>query len=136
MVSERPARLSQPELQQAAPRAFNCRDRLLTAGLLAAPLGWSLHLALNYGLVYPAYDWQSKASIYLVSVAAAGMALFSIGVGWYGLRRSSQGAMVDTPQRERVRFLSLLACGFGVLFLLAVLAQSVPAVLLPLRGGS
>lgn len=105
---------------------------MLGAGVLAAPLGWALQLTLNYGLTYPAYDWQSKLPLHLVSLAAALSAVFSFGVGWHGLWRSRLGAAVDAAERERVRFMSVMACGAGAFFLLAVLAQSVPAVMLAL----
>jgi hypothetical protein len=107
---------------------------LLGAGVLLAPIGWSVHFALSYGLVYPAFDWQSKASLHAVSVVAALLALGSFALGWRGLRRSSLGASVDSAQRDRVHFLASLACGAGLFFLLAVIAQSIPTLMLPLRG--
>jgi hypothetical protein len=134
MAKSRPSRLSEPELRQAASRPPALEDVLLSASVLLAPLGWALHFAVNYGLVYPAERWQSKAALHWVALAAALACLGSIALGWRGLRRSHLGPMLDNTQRERTRFLATCGCLAGCFFLLAVVAQSVPAVMLPLRG--
>jgi hypothetical protein len=132
MAKHRPSRLSEPELRQAAPQPLATEDVWLSAGVLLAPLGWALHFAVSYGLVYPAERWQSKAALHWLALAAALACLGSIALGWRGLRRSHLGAMLDNAQRERTRFLATCACLAGGFFLLAVAAQSVVAVMLPL----
>jgi hypothetical protein len=136
MVNDRPSRLSEPELAQAAPRPTSGAEILLGAAVFSAPTGWAFDLALSYGLTYTALDARSKASLWLVALASALLSLFSLVVGWYGLRRSGSSGKLDVAQRERVRFLSLLACGEGVFFLVAVLARCVPTLVLSLGGRS
>jgi hypothetical protein len=134
MANHRPSRLSEPELRQAAPHPLALEDVLLCASVLLAPLAWALHFAISYGLVYPAERWQSKAPLHWLALAAALACLGSIVLGWRGLQRSQRGPMLDNAQRERTRFLATCGCLAGCFFLLAVAAQSVPALLLPLRG--
>jgi hypothetical protein len=132
MVKTRSKFLSEGELEAAAPPRHSREELLLGIALLTPPLAWSLHLALCYGLVYPAFDWQSKAAIYVVALLAAGLSLASAGLGFRALTKLSVEGTTDTAQGERRRFLAICACAGGIFFLLAVIAQSVPAVMLPL----
>lgn len=132
MVNRRPSRLDEGELQKAAPPSVSAEEVWLTVGLLAAPLAWALHLALSYGLVYPAQRWASKAPLYVTSFLAALPAALSIIAGIRGLRHSPGGTGTGDAARERARFLSACACALGVFFLLAILAQSVPVLMLSL----
>lgn len=131
-MSEKPERLSEAELQQAAPHPLAPEEAWLPIALLAAPVAWSVHLALSYGLVYPAERWQSKALLHVVGLASALCSLSSVALGWRGLRRSRLGGMLDRAQRERARFLCSCACVLGLFFLLATLAQSIPVFMLTL----
>jgi hypothetical protein len=134
MANHPPSGLSEPELRQASAHPVAVEDVLLSASVLMAPLGWALHFAVSYGLIYPAEDWQSKAALHWVTFAATLACTGSIALGWRSLRRSHLGPMLDNAQRERTRFLATCGCLAGLFFLLAVAAQSVPAVMLPLRG--
>jgi hypothetical protein len=133
MVEHRPPCLDDEELRQAAPAPLSLENALLSTGLLAAPVAWALHLAVSYGLLYPAERWQSKACLHLTSLLAAVLASFSVGVGWWGLRRSRAGAAMDQARRERTRFMATCACLAGGLFLLGIFAQWLPVFMLALE---
>jgi len=133
MVEHRPSRLDQGELRRAAPAPLTLEETLLGAGLVSAPIAWALHLVLSYGFVYPAERWGSKAPFHLTSLLAILLASFSVVVGAWGLRRARSGASVDPALSERTRFLARCACLAGGFFLLAIVAQSLPAFLLPLK---
>ena len=135
MVSGPPSAntLSERERRDAAPRPISGEELLLGIAVFAPPAAWSLHLAVSYGLVYPAVDWQSKGPLHLVTVLAASASLGGVLLGARSLRRlESSGAWSEAGQRERRRFMVLWACAFGVFFLLAILAESLPSFLLPL----
>lgn len=133
MVTSRPERLDREELRKAAPAPLNWHKLLLAFGLLLPPITWSLHLTLSYGLTYPAKDAGSKAMLIVVSLASA---LCSLSGGALGLRELRRGADAEAApaERERARFLALTACGAGLFFFLATLAQSVPMLMLRLGG--
>jgi hypothetical protein len=107
-------------------------EAVLAIGLVAAPLAWALHLTLSYGLIYPAERWQSKAALFLTSALAVVLALGSLAVGRWGLRRVAGGGFADPAQRDRTRFLATCACLGGAFFLLGIAAQSVPLFMLAL----
>lgn len=132
MVSNKPSKLDEAELRRAAPQPVLAEEVWLGASVLAAPMAWSLHLVLNYGLIYPAERWQSKAALYAVSLLGALAALLSVLLGRRSLLRARRGAGGQDAQHERSRFLAICACAVGVFFLLAIIAQTVPAVMLPL----
>lgn len=132
-MNREPSRLSEPELQKAAPHPLTGDELMVGGALLSAPIGWALHLALSYGLLYPAERWHAKAALYAVSVLLALPALGSLLLGSRCLRRSRADASVAPLHAERTRFIGLCACGAGVFFLLAIIAATLPVVLLPLR---
>jgi hypothetical protein len=133
MVTEkRPRELSEPELREAAPRRISGEEKLLALALLGPPMSWAAHLTLSYGFVYPAERWQSKTPLYLLSAFAAVPAVLAVVVGLRGLRRARAAPALDEAQRERVRFMSACACLAGAFFLVAVLAQTVPVLILAL----
>lgn len=132
MVSERPKRLSEQEHRAAAPEPIDRHEIWLPLAVLAAPVVWSLHFALSYGLVYPAMRWQSKAVLHLVSLLSVIVCVACIGLGWRGLRRLEPHDA--TNQDERARFLAVSACALGAFFVLASLAQVVPALVLSLEA--
>lgn len=127
-----PETLSEREQKDAAPRPICREEVVLGAAVFAPPAAWSMHLAVSYGLVYPALDWQSKGALHLVTALAAGVALIGLLLGARSLWRVEFGAWAEEPRRERRRFMALSACAFGLFFLLAIAAQSLPAFLLPL----
>jgi hypothetical protein len=134
MVNAGRPRVSETELRQVAPHRIAVKDSFLAAAVLIAPCSWALHLALSYGLIYPAVDWQSKAALHLVGAASALLCMLSIALGVQGLRRAHLGTALDASERERMRFLATCACLSGALFLLATAALAVPVVMLSLRG--
>lgn len=131
MVKERPSRLDEGEHQQVAPAPLSLEETLLSAGLIAAPIAWALHLVVSYGLIYPAERWQSKTPLHLTSLLSLLPALFSIAVGLWGLRRARR-ADGDPAQRARARFMAICSCLGGGFFVLAIVAQSVPVFMLAL----
>jgi hypothetical protein len=131
MVSKRPERLSEHEHQKAQARPISGAETRLGVALLGPPVSWAIHLALNYGLVYPAQRWQTKGPLHVVTALATLPAVFAIIVGLRNLRRPRPAGASE--QVERVRFMAACACIAGVFFLLAVLAQSVPLFMLDLE---
>jgi hypothetical protein len=131
-MKQRPSHLDEAELRKAAPAATSLEEALLGVGLVAAPLAWALHLTLSYGLIYPAERWQSKAALFLTSGLAVALALGSLAVGRWGLRRAAGGGIDHPTQRDRTRFLATCACLSGGFFLLGIAAQSVPLFMLTL----
>jgi hypothetical protein len=125
--------LDEKELREAAPAPLSLDETLLGAGLVTAPIAWALHLTLSYGLVYPAEPWQTKAPFHLTSLLAVVLALFSVVVGAWGLRRARLAAASDPTLSERTRFLATCACLAGAFFLLAIAAQCLPVFMLPLE---
>jgi hypothetical protein len=132
MMRHRPSHLDEAELRKAAPPAISSEEAVLALGLLAAPLAWALHLTLSYGLIYPAERWQSKAVLFLTSGLAVVLALGSLAVGRWGLRRAASGRFADAAQGDRTRFLARCAYLAGGFFLLGIVAQSVPLCMLAL----
>ena len=130
MVSNQPSRLSEPELRRAAPQALTGEEVLLGGAVLIAPIAWALHLVLSYGLIYPAERWQSKLVLYGASVLGASASLISVLLGSRKLRRAQRDG--TEAERERSRFLGACACGLGIFFVLAILAQTAPSIMLPL----
>jgi hypothetical protein len=134
MVSNHPSKLDVGELQQAAPRPVTAEERLLAAAVLTAPISWALHLVLSYGLSYPAVRWQSKAVLFAVSLVGAMASLVSVWLGRRCLSRATSVATTPGQARERSRFLGTAACLAGAFFLVVIVAQTVPTLLLPLGG--
>jgi hypothetical protein len=139
MVTSKPERLDRAELRQAAAHPLNVEKLLLGLGLLLPPVAWAGHLALSYGLVYPAQDAQSKLLLHLVTVITAALTLCGAALGLRALRRAPKVAAeraVDEAEPDRSRFLAHCACALGVFFFLATLAQSVATLLLRLGARS
>ena len=134
MVGRKPRCLSDSEQQKAAPRPVRYEEVLLNTALLVPPIAWSIHLALTYGLVYPAQDWQSKSALHAVTLASFALSMGSVAVGAWAFRPQRRGR-VEAARRARQRFLALAACLSGIFFCLATLAQSVPLLMLPLGAG-
>jgi hypothetical protein len=132
MVSNKPSKLDERELREAAPHPVLAEELWLGASALTAPMAWALHLVLNYGMIYPAERWQSKAVLYGVSLVGVLAALVSLLLGRRRLHRAQRAHDGEETQRERSLFLAICACAVGVFFLLAIIAQTVPAVMLPL----
>ncbi|HYP87722.1 MAG TPA: hypothetical protein VEQ59_06205 [Polyangiaceae bacterium] len=122
--------MSEPELRRAAPQELTAEEVRLGGAVLIAPIAWALHLVLSYGLIYPAERWQSKAVLFVVSLLGGLAALVSLLLGYRKLKRANREGPDAT--RERSRFLGTCACGLGIFFLLAIVAQTVPSILLPL----
>jgi len=131
-VKPQDGRVSERELTAAAPRRPSAEEMLLGAAVLLPPVAWSLDLAVCYGLVYPAFDWQSKVSIYAVSALAGSLSVCGAALGLRAFLRASRDRTDESARSDRVRFLAICAFAGGVLFFLAIVAQSVPALMLPL----
>ena len=130
-MSNNPSKLSEPEHRKAQPAPFTKDEVWLGLAVLTAPVAWALHLTLTYGMTYPAERWQNKAVLHVISLGGALAALTSLLLGWRALRSARHGRD-DAERRERSGFLSLCACGVGIFFLIAILAQEIPATMLPL----
>ena len=133
-MKQRPEGLSETEHRLAQPQAISGDEVRLSFAVLGPPLSWALHLALSYGLVYPALRWQTKLPLYVVSVICALPALLAGLTGLWALRRSGVPPELDEGQRQRTRFLAICACVAAAFFLLAMLAHDVPVFVLSLEA--
>jgi hypothetical protein len=134
MVNDAPERESEAEHRLALPQPLSRDEVGLTFALLGAPVSWALHLALSYGLVYPAARWQTKLPLYAVSLFCASPALLAGLTGLLALRRAAARHMADEARRERTRFVAICACAASGFFLLGMLAHDVPVFILSLEA--
>jgi len=128
------SRLSNAEKEQAAPHPISRDEVLSSVAVLAPPVSWALNLSVSYGLVYPAADAQSKVVLYAVQTLAMLLSLAAVVLGFRGLGRVRGDNAMSEGERGRVRFLSICGCVAGGFFILAIAAQTIVVLLLPLTG--
>jgi hypothetical protein len=142
----------EPTAPAAEPTRLVARDRRLLLGAALSPLAWSLHLALSYGLVYPALRLRSKAALVAVTVVcwlwAVTGSMLAFSARRAGEHENDLGApgsapfrprrLAATPEqaearKERAFFLGTVAGALGLFFAAVILAQSVPIVVFSLE---
>jgi hypothetical protein len=113
--------------------------RLLWFLFFAPPVTWSLHLGLAYSLHRTACESSSRMLLWLVSAVLilipifTGLAAFRF---WHSLPDPYAGGAAGAPeeeeprQRGRERFLAVVAFFFSCLFVVLILGQTVPMVVL------
>lgn len=135
---ERPAAQAETERHSPPPPANVRHDALAIAGFVSGPIAWALDLTLSYFLL-PRVHWSgARWPLHLVTVlslailaAGALAALRVLRTPGEAAARAGDGPVAQVT--ERSRFLArggLLLCGF---FLLAILAESLPKLLLSTR---
>jgi hypothetical protein len=105
--------------------------RALWTGLLLPPLAFLINLELAYALVPPACTAETRILVHVVHLASFLLALY----GWLVARRCWQRAGRTWPGQEgesmgRNRFMAGLGILTGALFLLVIVAQWIPSLLL------
>jgi hypothetical protein len=114
-----------------ADRPASGRGRgALVAGLVAAPIAWSLQLQVSY-VVATFSCGRGLASIHAVSMLALAVAATSTVLSWRGYAplRAARPEDLDGDLRG-TRFLSLLGVFAGGLFMVAIVALWIPALVL------
>lgn len=100
-------------------------------GLLAAPLAWTLHLFISYGLVPVTCDRGSKLLLGVVTGAAA---IISVAAAWVSWRIWQRTRMDSTTElggvRGRDAFLGLAGAALSLLFLALILVEGIPDIFL------
>jgi putative membrane protein len=107
---------------QRKPEAVVRNGRLWFA-TLGSPIAWALHLVLCYPLVGMTCRVGSTLALWLVSAGALLACLASLLVAWFEARRLS------AEEDERVRRGRFMARGgfwLGVLFLIVIIAETLP----------
>lgn len=102
----------------------------LLLGVLGPAIAWALHIGLVYPLVLLACELGTNAPLYVVTAATALLSLAFGFSSWRALRRlppPEQGH--DEPMLSQARFLARTGVWSSVLFLVVILAESVPIVI-------
>lgn len=120
----------EPSTRLAHSRPVPARQKRLGFALFAPPAAWSMHLALEYGLVYPAARHGSKLLLYGVSVVALLVTVTGLVIGLAELRRHRTLPPPSSPSLAGRRFLAESAVALGAFFTLVVIAQTLPVALL------
>jgi hypothetical protein len=102
-------------------------------GMLGAPGAWALHLVINYALVPAACTVALQFLMYItipVFIGIAGLAGFFSWRGWHLTRDVSEhGRNGQRLIDNRVRFMALSGLAMSALFLMVIIAQSVPIII-------
>jgi hypothetical protein len=98
----------------------------LWSGWLLVPLAWFVQLELAFALVPWTCGRRSHALQYLVAAAMLLVAIAGVTLAWRAALASEGRSM---PSQAR-RFLARAGLGLGVLFLLAMVALSIPTLVL------
>lgn len=103
------------------------------------PIAWTLHLAISYSLHPTACESSNRALLWLVSIVLVVIPTITgwrAFVFWHSLPDPYAGGAAGAPedaeprQRGRERFLAVTGFVFSCLFILIVIGQSVPTILL------
>ena len=109
----------------------NRRDALLWFAVLAGPLAWALTEQLSYMLA-PTACWTGRQIIlYLVPLATLLIVLAGALTARGRRRREPEGSTEKGPPEDsRARFMAVAGFWLCVGFALAILAESVPTLVL------
>jgi hypothetical protein len=103
----------------------------LWVGLLLPPIVWALQMQLNYWAVRGACVRGSNLRLYAVTAIALLLIFFSGLCAWIGARRLAEDRRVEwgaVVSNSRFMFtLGILSCA---IFLIAVVAQAIAAIVL------
>ncbi len=103
-------------------------------GFFAAPAAWAVQLLLGYVLALPSCQVGSKASMYILSVAAAVVAIAAALTSYAGWKKYSQGGERRITDLEvnvnRSEFLSMAGVIVSLVFLALIVYTGVAAVFL------
>jgi uncharacterized membrane protein len=97
-------------------------------GLFGGVVAWIAHLFIAYALTPFACVHRLEAGLYGASIGTAVVAALALGVAFRAWRASREGPNAGVL-RDPVTFLTIAGMLLSGLFLLAIVAQSVPIVL-------
>jgi hypothetical protein len=103
---------------------------VLWVAILAGPLAWLLDLELSYALANRACESGSRAAYALTSLVAAALAGAAGWTAWRELQRAAGGDTQGAREIDRSRFLAIAGVAFSAGFLLLILGNLVPKLLL------
>jgi hypothetical protein len=148
-----PQSIANQEIQHPAPHASRVPEWLLFTALLAGPIAWFVQLNILYGmagqtcfprdeprLVTPAgFGWLTTAliAINLVALALTVAGAIVSGRNWRRTQeeaRGGHGALLDAGE-GRTRFLSAWGLWGGSWFIIAILFDTIAAIMEPICGG-
>lgn len=136
-----------------APHAARVRKAALFAALLAGPIAWFIQLNILYGmagqtcfprdeprLATPAgFSWLTMALV-AINLVALGFTLAGAAASWSYWRRTQEEApggrhkLLDAGE-GRTRFLAIWGLWGGAWFIIAILFDTIAALLVPICGG-
>lgn len=125
-ASERLLEFSPRPVTPPEAARLDVSNLLLWFGAMGAPVSWAIHLMVVYPFVELACRWGSGAPLYAASAVLFGSAALAGLVSWRYVRymRGHNGATVP----RRVRFMARAGLYASVLFMLAILAGTLPVV--------
>lgn len=110
---------------------FDKTDRLLAAAMLAPPVIWFAHLNVSYVWVPSSCASGDWLKLHLFTVAGI-LLIAAAGWGsWHFLRELGRGTTNEGDARlTRRRFMAVIGSVFAVVFILLVIANEVPNIVL------
>lgn len=110
---------------------FDRTDRLLAAAMLAPPLIWFAHLNVSYAWVPSACASGDWLKLHLFTIAGILITVVAGWGSWRFLQRFGRGTTDEGDARAtRRRFMAVSGTAFAVVFILLILANEVPVIVL------
>lgn len=131
-MADRPPTV-EAETQTVRVAASPRHDALSVLAFLAGPLAWALDLGVSYALEPRVHATGSKLWMHVTTLASIAVVVLGAWAALRVLRRPRDGAAAPARTAERTRFLALGGLAMNGFFLLAILAQSVPKLMLGAR---
>jgi hypothetical protein len=104
---------------------------LLWSGILGGPVVWLINLEASFALVPAACAVHNRIALYAVSLVSMLLIAASGLLAWSQYSRIGAGGVAGVDEAvDRSRSMALGGMALSALFLLVVLAQSIPNVLL------
>lgn len=102
----------------------------LWMGVLLAPAAWAMHFTISYALSGFACAPPQSWGLHLSTVVAAIIALGGGYLGWAVRRETAEEPEGASDSMARGRFMATAGVVMSALFLLVILAQAIPLLLL------
>lgn len=108
---------------------------LLWSGWAIGPLAWMLHLTLVYLLAPLACEWESGLPLYLATAGTLALAVAGLVLNWHLWAQSGRHWPDEAHGPEpRSRFMSMIGLLGSALFVVVIVAQTIPIVILGACG--
>jgi hypothetical protein len=96
---------------------------LLWAGMLTAPIAWSIQFLIIYALVMHVCKVQNARSLHLTSVVFIAIGIAAGILSWWNTMQAAEGI---EEERESTLFLGRLGLLTSAMFTLIMIAQVIP----------